>query len=316
MSAIRCFGVDVSKAHLDVAFRKKKGGFGHRRYENTRRGVASLQKLLGKGMTLVVVEATGVYSSLVHELLTERGFSVAVVNPTKVRALAKAHGRHAKTDTIDAEMLVEFGETVKPSPTPLHCAELRELRACMQRRKQLTNMLFAQRNQREAASSLLDEKSFDDVEKVLREQIEVIERRIDALSKCGALGQIVKLLREQPGVGAIVAATLVAELPEMGHIDDKKIASVVGLAPYARQSGTMNARGHIRGGRWAPRSTLYMAALVASKHDPRLRAFYERLIENGKPKKLALLAATRKLLTWLNARVRALFKAHPEFALG
>jgi transposase len=316
MSAIRCFGVDVSKAKLDVAVRKRGGGFTHRSFENTRKGVASFQRMIGKRAALVVVEATGAYSSLIHEVLTERGFAVAVVNPTHVRSLAKAHARHAKTDIIDAELLVEFGEAVKPAATPLQSVEIRELRACMQRRKQLSELLTAQRNQREAASALVDEKTFDDVEKVLLEKLRDLEKRVVELSKSDGLSPIIEKLCEQCGVGAVVAATVVSELPEVGRIDDKVSAALAGLVPYAHQSGTMHARGHIRGGRRQLRSTLYMAALVAVQHDPRLKAFYERLIQSGKPKKLALLAATRKLLTWLNARVRELLKKKPALALG
>lgn len=316
MSAIRCFGVDVSKAKLDVAVRKKGGGFKHRSFENTRRGVASFQKVIGKGAALVVVEATGAYSTLIHELLTERGYAVAVVNPTQVRSLAKAHARHAKTDIIDAELLVEFGEVVKPPATPLQCIEVRELRACMQRRKQLSDLLTAQRNQRESSSALTDAKAFDDVEKVVIEKLRDLEQRIVELSKSDGLSPIIEKLREQCGVGAVVAATIASEMPEVGRIDDKVAAALAGLAPFARQSGTMHARGHIRGGRRQVRSALYMAGLVAVQHDPRLKTFYDRLIQSGKPKKLALLAATRKLLTWLNARVRELFKEQPALALG
>jgi len=308
MSAIQVVGVDVSKAHLDVALRAKSGAFRHRRFENARHGVQALEKLIGKKPTLVVAEATGPYSVLLHELLTERGFSVSIVNPAQVRALAKARGQHAKTDAIDAELLVEFGEVMSPAATPLRSIELRTLDASVLARKQLMDQLTKLQNQRENASSLLDAGPFDAVEGALQEAIADVERRIRQIVKGPEFAHLLQMLCAQPGIGQVVATTIITELPELGHVDDKQIASLVGLAPYTHQSGTLRARGRTRGGRANLRRTIFMGGLVAVQHDDRLRAFYERLVKAGKPKMVALIAATRKLLTWLNARARALLR--------
>lgn len=301
-------GVDVSKEKLDVAWRKRNG-FGRSQVANTRAGIASLLKMLRRRRVHVVVEATGSYSSLVHEVLTDAGCAVTVANPKRVRDFARGIGTEAKTDVIDAELLVRFGEVVEPTATPLPNATRRELRDAVVRRSQLVVEMHRNRNQRESAGASLGPESFDAVDAVLTGEIKKLEKRIRELLNHADLRGIAAVLKEQAGVADVVASTLIALVPELGGLGGKQLTALIGLAPFAKDSGQMQHKRHIRGGRTEVRNILYMAATSAMRHDAVLRAFRERLLAAGKTRKQAIIAVAHKLLVWLNARIRDLMAA-------
>ena len=255
-------------------------------------------------VALVVLEATGGYEAPVVAALASAGLPVVIVNPRQVRDFAKATGHLAKTDTIDARVLALFGARVRPAPRALPDAATQELQALLARRRQLLEMLHAER-QRHATShgrvraNLRShihwlEKSLADTDTTLRQLIEAspVWRVQD------------ELLQSVPGVGPTLASTLLGELPELGRLDRRQIAALVGVAPLARDSGTLHGRRTCWGGRAGIRQVLYMAALVAARFNPVLRRFYQRLRAGGKPAKLALTAVARKLLVLLNAILR------------
>ena len=253
---------------------------------------------------LVVLEATGGYEAPVVAALASAGLPVVIVNPRQVRDFAKATGRLAKTDAIDATVLALFGARVRPAVRPLPDAATQELQALLARRRQLLDMLHAER-QRHATSH-------GRVRADLRSHIHWLERRLqhtdDTLHGLIAASPLWRvqdeLLQSVPGVGPTLASTLLGELPELGHLDRRQIAALVGVAPLARDSGTLHGRRTCWGGRAGIRQVLYMAALVAARFNPALRTFYQRLRAGGKPAKLALTAVARKLLVLLNAILR------------
>jgi len=230
---------------------------------------------------------------------------VAVVNPRQIRAFAHAIGRTAKTDPIDAEVIALFGERVRPEPRPLPDADTQALAALVARRRQLLEMLHAERQRLEQATATA-------VRRDLRQHVTWLKRRVadtdDELQKriqeSPAWREKDDLLRSVPGIGPAVSRTLLAELPELGQLDRRTIAALVGVAPMNRDSGRFRGKRMIWGGRASVRQALYMAALVASRYNAPLRTFYQRLQAAGKPKKLALVAVMRKLLTILNAMVK------------
>ena len=294
-------GIDVSKARLDVAVRPQAASWS---VANDDQGIAELVRRLGElSATLVVVEATGGFeAAVVAELATVT--AVAVVNPRQVRDYAKAIGRLAKTDAIDAEVLARFGEAVRPEPRPLKDEETAHLAALVARRRQLRDMIVAEGNRLPTAPKRLQkgiEKHID----WLRRELRLLERDLDDTIKSSPIWREKDdLLQSVKGIGSVSAATMLAEVPELGTLNRKQIAALVGVAPLNRDSGTMRGKRSIWGGRASARAVLYMATLSAVRANPALRAFYRRLVDGGKPKRVAVVAAMRKLLTVLNAILR------------
>lgn len=254
---------------------------------------------------LIVVEATGGYELPVVSACAAAGLPIAVVNPRQVRSFAHAIGRTAKTDAIDAALLALFGARVQPEVRPLPDEATRALAALVSRRRQLIEMLGAEQRR-------LAQATTGAVRRDLRNHIRWLERRLaevdddigGAVQRSPVWRAQEDLLRSVPGIGPVVARTLLAELPELGRLDRRAIAALVGVAPFNRDSGQWRGRRMIWGGRRSIRAVLYMAALVASRRNPALARFYQRLRSLGKPAKVALVAVMRKLLTILNAMVR------------
>lgn len=299
-------GIDVAKHELVVAARPS----GERwRVANGEEGVQTLTaRLRREAPELIVLEATGGYELLAVAALAAEELPVVVVNPRQVRDFARATGQLAKTDRIDAEVLALFAERVRPAVRPVPDAAAHELTGLLARRRQLLEMLGAERNR---LGQVFGRGTA--VKKSLSQHIAYLERQLRRVDT--DLGGLIRrtpawrerddLLQSVPGIGPIVSYTLVAELPELGQLSRREIAKLVGVAPVSRESGTLRGRRFVQGGRAPVRAALYMGALVATRHNPRIRMFYERLVASGKPKKLALVACMRKLLTMLNAMTRA-----------
>lgn len=295
-------GIDVSKAQLDIALRPS----GERmQVANSEQGIADLIASLSRTPpTLVVLEATGGYQAALVANLAVAKLPTAVVNPRQVRDFAKATGRLAKTDAIDADVLAHFGQALRPEPKLLLDEQTLALEALIARRRQVVEMITAETN-RLAQSHKSLRAGIKSHISFLQRELKDIHRDLDGmLRQTPVWREKEDLLRSAKGVGRMTAATLLAELPELGALDGKKIAALVGVAPMNRDSGTHRGKRMIWGGRASVRTALYMATLVATRHNPAIRAFYERLCAAGKPKKLALTACMRKLLTILNAMVR------------
>lgn len=294
-------GIDVSKDILDVAIHNgKKGSF-----PNTDQGFEEVYAFIAPfGPALVVIEATGGYQFRVVEHLAIHAIPVAVVNPRKVRDFAKATGKLAKTDRIDAAVIAHFGEAVKPEPQALKDDQAQKLDALISRRRQLVEMITAEKNRFAVAKSWVK----DDIGATiawLTRSVEKINKEIDRLIKNSPLWRDKdQLLQTAKGVGAIVSSSLLCDLPELGSLNRHKIAALVGVAPFSRDSGTYRGRRTIWGGRAHVRSILYMATISAIRFNPLIKPLYERLIERGKVRKVAIVACMRKLLTILNAMVR------------
>lgn len=254
---------------------------------------------------LVVLEATGGLESHVSAFLTAHGLPVAVVNPRQVREFARATGRLAKTDTIDAQVLARFAEAVRPQVRWLPDAEARELRELVSRRQQLLEMLTMEKNHRQNVSSVV-KPGLEAHIAWLSDEIAAVEKHVEQVIKASPVWrERDELYRSVPGVGPVLSSTLLAGLPELGHLNRKEIAALVGVAPLNRDSGLFRGRRSVWGGRAAIRAVLYMAALVATRRNSHIRAFHQRLIAAGKPGKVAVVACMRKLLTTLNAIARS-----------
>jgi transposase len=294
-------GIDVSKAHLDVSVRPG----GERRRFSQDDGLAELADFVSAtGARLVVLEATGGFEAPCAATLAARGLEVAVVNPRQVRDFARATGKLAKTDAIDSDVLAHFGEAVKPTATPLADEMTRELDAMVSRRAQIVSMIAMEKNRLGQAT------------KATRKDIELhitwLKRRVKDLD--GDIAKRVRtspiwrekddLLRSIPGFGVVVSSVLLSSLPELGTLDRQKIAALVGVAPFNRDSGTFRGQRHTRGGRADVRTVLYLAAMCAIRFNPVIRAFYAQLLARGKAKKCALVACARKLLVHANAVLR------------
>ena len=253
----------------------------------------------------VVLEATGGYEQLVATALRARGIAVSIVNPRQVRDFAKATGQLAKTDRIDARVLAQFGAAVRPRVTVALSKDLQALRALLDRRRQLVGTRTAEKNRRQQTADPVIAGSIDEHIAWLDGQIVGIDRAIDeAIRTRPELRDAVKRLQTAPGVGRIVATTLVTHLPELGAVSRKHVAALAGLAPFARESGQYRGRRTIWGGRAEARAMLFLAAQSAARWNPTLRDFYARLLTHGKTKKAALAAVARKLLTAINAMAR------------
>jgi transposase len=302
-AADRFVGIDVSKARVDVHVRPDGAAFG---CATDAEGLATLiARLKPLSPCLVVLEASGGYEGVVAAALAEAGLPLAIVNPRQVRQFAGAIGRLAKTDAIDAAVIAHFAQAVRPPVRPLPDDLAIRLAELMARRRQLVVMINAEKQRLAKARDRVAQSSFRAVIKRLEAERARIDKAIDQLIKASPVWCAKQdLLKSVPGIGDIVARTLIAELPELGQVDRRQIAALAGIAPINRDSGRYRGKRKIQGGRVAVRAPLYMACLVAIRHNPALKSFYRRLREAGKPARLALVATMRKLLTILNAILR------------
>lgn len=296
-------GIDVSKDRLDVHVRPSDETFAVGRDGE---GLAALIERVGLlDPYLVVLEATGGFELTVAAALVAAGMPLAVVNPRQIRDFARATGQLAKTDALDAKAIARFAEMVRPEPRAVPDEQARALGELVARRRQVIEMMTAERNRRRQLTNRRLIKSVDRLLAVLLKELAELDRDVgDGIRGTPAWRERDQLLRSVPGIGDVVSRTLIADLPELGSLDRKQIAALVGVAPLNRDSGKMRGRRTIWGGRAKVRSALYMAALVACRHNPVLAVFYQRLISAGKAKKLAITAVMRKLLTILNAIIR------------
>lgn len=311
---ISCFiGIDVSKAHLDVAVRPSGQTW---RVENSAAGLTPLlETLQGLGPVLVVLEATGGYEALAAATLTAAGLAVAVINPRQARDFAKSINHLAKTDKIDAQVLARFGEAVRPEPRALADAATAALEALLTRRRQVNEMLVAEKNRLGQVHDSMRAHLQAHIT-WLEQAIQALDQQLDQQVANNATWQAKEaLLISVPGVGKVTARTLLAELPELGTVNRKQIAALVGVAPFNRDSGTLHGKRAIWGGRAPVRSALYMATLSATRFNPILRQHYLHLTQAaGKLPMVALVACIRKLLTILNAILASNQAWNPKLA--
>ena len=295
-------GIDVAKAGLDVHVLPSGEAFAVGR---DAAGIdALIERLKPLAPAIVAVEATGGLESVVAAGLGAAGLPVVVVNPAQVRAFAQALGKRAKTDPIDAAVIARFAVATKPTIRPLADEETTALADLITRRRQVIQMITAE-GQREKRASKRMKKSIQRLRKALQKELSDIESEIDDTVRGSPVwSRNEDLLASVPGIGPAISRTLIAELPELGTLDRREVAALAGLAPFTRQSGQWRGKAFIAAGRTSVRSPLFMGAMVAAKHNPLLKAFYERLIAAGKPKMVALIAVARKLLTILNAIIR------------
>jgi transposase len=296
-------GIDVSKDRLDVAVRPSGELF------VVGRDAEGLQSLIGRlarlSPAIVAVEATGGFETVVAASLAAARLAVVVVNPAQVRAFAQALGRRAKTDPIDAGVIAHFAEATRPQVRALPDAETRLLADLVARRRQIVAMMVAERQRQKRLTEKRLQKSIARLLAALQKELSSLEQDIDdAVRGSPAWRDKEDLLASVPGIGKTIARTMLAELPELGSLDRRKIAALAGLAPWTRQSGQWKGKSFIGGGRAPVRSALVLGAMVAARHNPDLKAFRDRLVKAGKPKLVALVATARKLLTILNAILR------------
>ena len=297
-------GIDVSKARLAVHVHPLGESFA---VANDEAGVEALAGQLGQleGLVSIGLEASGRYERLALANLAAAGLPVIVLNPAQVRNYAAALGQKAKTDPIDARVIALFLAAVQPELRPLPDAQTAELEALMTRRRQLVGMLVAERARRAAARPGRVRTSLARVVTTLEQELRDLDGDIDTTVRGTPVWRDKEdLLASVPGIGKTIARTLLAELPELGRLNPKQIAALAGLAPFTRQSGKWRGKSFISGGRAAVRAALFMGALVASRFNPTLKAFRDRLVAAGKPKLVAIIATARKLLTILNAIIR------------
>lgn len=311
-------GIDISKAQLDVCWLRDDEVLKVETLANEAEARAGLvERLAGHESVLIVLEATGGYEqALVSELVEAGQRQVAVVNARQVRDFAKALGELAKTDRRDAQVLARFAGAVKPVPRPFKDEQTRRLESLLGRRRQLLEMLLAERNRLELAQG--------EYAKDVRAHVRWLEKRVKDVE--GKLRRLIResplwrekddLLRSVPGVGDMTSQQLLASLPELGELNRRQIAALAGVAPFARDSGTLSGKRTVWGGRAPVRAVLYMAALSASQCNPAIRAFYQRLRSAGKPAKVALTACMRKLLSILNAMVKSGCHWQPQPSLA
>jgi transposase len=308
-------GIDIAKAHLDVASVNPSSALGG--FENEPEGHSALiTQLQALKPALIVMEATGGYEHALACAVQAAGFAVAIVNPKQARDFARAMGMLAKTDRIDAQGLAQLayvlvgradlGKYLKP----LESTEQQDLAALVTRRRQLVAMLGMER-QRLSHTRAIARGSVEATIEFIRKQLRDVDHDMGQ-HVTRYFAELDQLLQSAHGIGPVASATLIADLPELGRLTRRQIASLVGVAPYACDSGSMRGRRRVQGGRFEVRRTLYMATLTAATHNPIIRAHYERLIAQGKLKKVALVACMRKLLIILNAmaRTRTTFNAH------
>jgi transposase len=296
-------GIDVAKDRLDVHLRPSGQTFTVARDGE---GLAQLvERLRALAPRLVVMEATGGYETIVASAVAAARLPLAVVNPRQIRDFARATGKLAKTDRIDAAAIAHFAQAIDPPTRPIADAAAQALGELVARRRQVIEMMVAERNRRRRATQRRVLTAIDRHVKLLQAELSELEQDIDgAIRRSPAWQANADLLASVPGVGKATLRTLIAELPELGHLDRRKIAALVGVAPINRDSGTLRGRRTIAGGRPAVRTALYMAALVASRANPLIAAYYAKLRAAGKTGKQALTACMRKLIVILNAILR------------
>lgn len=303
-------GIDVSKATLDVAVLPGGEEFST---SNDHAGCAELAvKLKALSPKLVVLEATGGLENLVTGVLVAAGLPVVVVNPRQVRDFAKAVGKLAKTDRLDAQVIAHFGQVINPEPRPFKDDETQALAAMMTRRRQIVDMLTAERNRLGISHA--------SVKKDIQENIDWLQKRLKdidhdlskTITRNIAWKAKADILKSCKGVGPVASTTILCSLPELGTLNRREITALVGVCPYNRDSGTMRGKRAIFGGRAAVRAVLYMATLSAVRSNPAIKAFYGRLRQAGKLPKVAVVACMRKLLTILNAMLKSMKPWEPQ----
>ena len=312
MSEEMFVGIDVSKARLDVAILPSGEIFA---VDQTQDGLSTLLIRLSEVQpALVVMEATGGLEQAAMLALHDAGIPVSVLNPRQVRHFSRALGKHAKTDLIDAVLLARFAQTLQPPAQVPGDASQRALEALLARRRQVVDLLTMERNRLHSSRDEYVRRDLEEVIAYLEQRKEGLDQALqDAVQQDPKSQATYSLLTSTPGVGPVLALTLLAQLPELGSLSRQKVANLAGVAPLNRDSG--NARGHrsIWGGRAEVRQVLYMAAVTAVRWNPTLKTMFDRLVEKGKPRKVALVACMRKLLVYLNAMVRdqALWHTQP-----
>ena len=308
-------GIDVSKAKLDVAIRPEETTF---TVSNTPAGIASLiERFSALGPRLILLEATGGLERPLVVALATAGLPVRVIEPSRARHFARSLGQYSKTDAIDAQVLAHFAEAVRPETRTLPDEATRELQELLDRRRQLVEIRVAEENRLRTRPTASVRANLEAHIAYLKGQIEELDQTIHkAISADGTLALRDELLRTVPAIGSQTSATLVGQLPELGSLSGKQISALVGLAPRARDSGTVRGARHIFGGRASVRRALYVAAVSGIRCNPVLRALYKRLRAAGKPAKVALVAAARKLLTIANAMIRDGKPWTPNMAAG
>lgn len=295
-------GIDVSKDRLDAHVLPSQEAWAVPRDGE---GLADLCRRLGDTVDLVAIEATGGYETIVAASLANHGVPVVIVNPAQVRAFAQALGQRAKSDPIDAAVIARFAEATRPQSRPLPDGAARLLGDVMARRRQIVEMIAAERQRLHRTEPPRVRKSIERLLKALERELGSIDGDIDGLVRSSPIWRAKEdLLASVPGIGRIIARTLLAELPELGRLDRKQIAALAGLAPFTRQSGSWKGKARIGGGRAVVRTALFIGAQVAKRWNLPLKTFYDRLIAAGKPKMVATIAVARKLLTILNAILR------------
>lgn len=304
-------GIDVSKASLDVAVLP---GGEELRFTNDDTSCRKLAaKLKDLNPKLIVLEATGGLENLVAGILVAEGLPVVVINPRQIRDFAKATGKLAKTDRLDAKVIAHFGQAIKPEPRPFKDDDTQALTALITRRRQIVDMITAESNRLST--------SHDSIKNDIRETIEWLQKRLKdidrdlskSISDNVAWKAKADILRSCKGIGPVVATTILCSLPELGTLTRRQITALVGVCPYNRDSGTMRGKRAIFGGRATVRAMLYMATLSALRSNPAIKAFYERLRTAGKLRKVSVVACMRKLLTVLNAMLKNMKRWDPEF---
>lgn len=311
MSSSVFIGIDISKDHLDTAIRPSNERVS---FANTEEGVDDLiERLKSLNPALIVMEATGRYHQLVLSRLVAAGFAAIAINPRQARDFARAIGRLAKTDAIDADVLAEFAEKIRPEVRSIADQATQQLEALCTRRRQLVAMLIAEKNRLHAAPQT--------IRSTIQKHIQWLEKNISQLEddldkhirNSPAWCEKEDLLRTCKGIGPITTHTMLACLPELGTLTGRRISALVGVAPFNNDTGKHKGKRHIQGGRHDVRSVLYMATLAAIRHNVVLRRFHARLIAAGKAKKVAITACMRKLLTILNAIIRDKKPWQPNF---
>ncbi|MFA5091014.1 MAG: IS110 family transposase [Candidatus Omnitrophota bacterium] len=292
-------GIDISKEFLDMAI-LPSGEI--KRYANDERGIENLASRLKRfSVLLVVMEPTGGLEAPLAAALTLEGINIAVVNARQIRDYAKARGKLAKTDKLDAIIMAEFAAVIKPPVREFRDEETEDIKAIVSRRRQLLEMLKAENNRLAIARKSLKPNILDHIE-YLKKEIADWDRDLRERIEDSPIWRVKdNLLQSIPGVGKVLSATLLAELPELGKLNRRQIAALVGVAPFNRDSGLMRGKRSVWGGRASVRAVLYMAALVSTRFNPVIKSFYQRLLEKGKAKKVAIVACMRRLLTIMNA---------------
>ena len=295
-------GIDVSKTELDVAIWDSTRYY---QFSNDEKGIKALiNRIKGLSPTLIVLEASGGLEMAIVMAMVEKGLPAVIINPKRIRDFARSIGQLAKTDKIDAQVLAHFAKAVKPELRPLKTQEEAHLKALMTRRRQIITLLTAEKNRFYTTHPELKQHVLEHIE-WLKQELNDLDKTIrQFINELPAWKEKEAILRSVPGVGPVTAATLLAELPELGLFNRQKMAALVGVAPINKDSGRKRGKRRVFGGRAAVRRVLYMAALSASKCNPVIKPYYESLLERGKEKKVALTACMRKLLSILNAMAR------------